>query len=709
MQNDRTPNKLIQEKSPYLLQHAYNPVDWYPWGQEAFARAVSEDKPIFLSVGYSTCHWCHVMERESFENDAIAALLNQFFIAIKVDREERPDIDKIYMSALQAMGQDGGWPMSMFLTPDRKPFWGGTYFPPDAKYGKSGFADILRRIHAIWSNERSKVTESADKLSSYLSDLSKAGSIGERVTPSVRDTCFDQIERTFDDEMAGFGGGAKFPRPATLHFLLRHYARTGEPRALEMVERTLQAMAAGGIYDHIGGGFHRYAVDREWRVPHFEKMLYDQAQIVNAYVELFQIAKAPLYSRIIRETCDYVLRDLTHPDGGFYSAEDADSLKPEDPRESGEGAFYVWTKPEIEGILGPDAEVFIFAYGVEEEGNAPFDPQQEFRGKNILYLPHSYQVVAERFNLSAEALAGRLLLSRQKLFEERKTRTRPRLDDKVITSWNGLMIGALARAGLALSEDRYIAAARQAAGFVISHTYNPWARTLLRRFRDGDARHAGNLDDYVFLMNGLVDLYEATGEIGWLRAALRMTDDVLEGFWDNDRGGFFDTSAKDPSLLVRIKEQYDGAEPAGNSMAAMVLFRLAEMTGNHEWRRKAEHLLDTFSPALEKQPVAMPYMVSALDFSLQKPMQVVIAGENGREDVRRLVQELGSRFLPNKVVLYADGGAGQRELAEMQPFMKDMGPIQGKAAAYVCRDFVCKLPTTNPAEFSHLLGAEEPR
>jgi uncharacterized protein YyaL (SSP411 family) len=709
MQTNRVPNKLIQEKSPYLLQHAYNPVAWYPWGEEAFARARAEDKPIFLSIGYSTCHWCHVMERESFENDAIANLLNQYFVAIKVDREERPDIDKIYMSALQAMGQDGGWPMSMFLTPDRKPFWGGTYFPPDARYGKSGFADILRRIHTIWSDERSKVTDSADKLTSYLSDLSKVGSIMERAAPATRDTCFSQIEQTFDEEMAGFGRGAKFPRPAVFHFLLRHYARTGNPRALEMVERTLQAMAAGGIYDHIGGGFHRYAVDREWRIPHFEKMLCDQAQIVGAYVELFQIAKAPLYSRIIRETCDYVLRDLTHPEGGFYSAEDADSPKPEDPHESGEGAFYVWSKAEVERVLGPGAELFLFAYGIEEEGNAPFDPQREFKGKNIFYLPHPYKIVADRFNLGTEELAARLLVSRRKLFEERNKRPRPHLDDKVITSWNGLMIGALARAGIALGEDRYVVAARRAAGFVISQAYNPWSRTLLRRYRDGDARHAANLDDYVFLMNGLVDLYETTGEIGWLRAALRMTDDVLEAFWDNERGGFFDTSGKDPTILVRLKEQYDGAEPAGNSVAATVLLRLSEMTGNSEWRRKAEHLLDTFSPALEQRPVAMPYMVSALDCSLRKPIQVVIAGEIGREDVRRLAQELGSRFLPNKIVLYADGGAGQQELAEMQPFMKDMGLIQGRAAAYVCRDFVCRLPTTVPGEFSQSLEAEERR
>jgi hypothetical protein len=476
-----------------------------------------------------------------------------------------------------------------------------------------------------------------------------------------------------------------------------------------MVEQTLQAMAAGGIYDHIGGGFHRYSVDRQWRVPHFEKMLYDQAQIVSAYVELYQATRNALYSRIIRETCDYVLRDLTHPEGGFYSAEDADSLKLEDPGETGEGAFYVWTKVEINRILGSDSELFAFAHGIEEGGNAPFDPQHEFTGKNILYLSHSYEVIARRFNLTIQELDNRLQRCRQNLFEERVKRPRPHLDDKVITSWNGLMIGALAKAGVALGEDRYIVAATVAARFVVSKMYNPLAHTLLRRYRDGDSRYAATLDDYVFLINGLVDLYEGTGEIQWLRAALRMTDDVIQVFWDHEGGGFFDSSGKDPSLLVRIKEQYDGAEPAGNSMAAMVLLKLSEMTGNSELRRKAEHLLDTFSLALEQRPVAMPFMVSALGFALQKPVQVVIAGERGNEGVRNLVRELSSRFLPNKVVLYADGGAGQQEISEMQPFVKEMRSIQGKATAYVCRDFVCKLPTVDTGVFGKLLDGQEIR
>lgn len=703
MSAPRPPNRLIHEKSPYLLQHAHNPVDWFPWGDEAFARAKAEDRPIFLSVGYSTCHWCHVMEKESFENDAIAGLLNRYFVPIKVDREERPDVDRIYMSALQAMGQDGGWPMSMFLTPDLRPFWGGTYFPPAPRYGRSGFPEILERIHRIWASERPNITESAERVTAYLQDLSQGGSSGQRVTSAVLETCFTQLEQTFDTQMGGFGEGAKFPRPSTFHFLLRNYTRTGNTRSLAIAEQTLRAMAAGGIYDHIGGGFHRYTVDRQWRVPHFEKMLYDQAQIVSTYSEIYQITKDPLFARIIRETCDYVLRELKHPDGGFYSAEDADSPRPEAPGESGEGAFYVWTKVEIERHLGADAELFCFAYGVEESGNAPFDPQHEFTGRNILYLAQPYEDIATRFNLNSEELQGRLGRAREKLFEVRSVRPRPHLDDKVITAWNGLMIGALAKAGVVLGEDRYILAATMAARFVISKMYNPWAHTLLRRFRDGDARHAGTLDDYVFLMNGLVDLYEAGGEIPWLRAAIRMMEDLLDTFWDKERGGFFDTSGKDPSLLVRIKEHYDGAEPAGNSMAALILLRLSEMTGTTEWRRKAENLFDAFAAILDQRPVTVPFLASALDFSLQKPLQVVIAGEKTGPSTRQLVRELASHFIPNKIVLYADGGAGQQELSETLPFLKDMRPIDGVPAAYVCRGFVCKMPTSDPRVFRTLL------
>jgi uncharacterized protein YyaL (SSP411 family) len=703
-QKARRSNRLIAEKSPYLLQHAFNPVDWYPWGEEAFARARREDKPIFLSVGYSTCHWCHVMERESFEDEEVAALLNQFFVPVKVDREERPDVDGLYMAALQAMGQDGGWPMSMFLTPEREPFWGGTYFPPVARQGRAGFPEILQRVHEIWISEREKVMDAAGKLTVFLRDSASAGSVGERASAGAVEKCYQQLEQTFDREHGGFGQGPKFPRPVAYGFLLRYARRSPVSQALPMVEKTLASMAAGGIYDHVGGGFHRYAVDRKWRVPHFEKMLYDQAQLVSLYLEAFQQTKNPSYARIVRETCDYVLRDLRHPEGGFYSAEDADSPLQEGGREKGEGAFYVWTEKEVRDTVGDEAELFCTVYGVESGGNVPIDPQGEFNGKNILYLPESLQLLAHRLDLEILELETRLGEGRRKLLEVRELRPRPIKDDKILASWNGLMIGAMAGAGVALGEERYVRGARRAAGFVLSHLFDPWGHKLFRRFRDGEARHTGNLDDYAFLIGGLVDLYEATGEIPWLRGAIRMTEDMLSGFWDGKRGGFFDSPSGDDSILVRLKNPHDGAEPSGNAMAAMSLLRMSEMTGNQDWRRRAEETFALFAAMIEHRPVVMPFMIAALDRSLGKPTQVVIAGAPGSQGRGELIREVFSTYLPDKIVLYADGAGGGEEMAEMLPFMKGMVPIGGKAAGYVCRDFVCKLPTNDPELFGRLLG-----
>jgi uncharacterized protein YyaL (SSP411 family) len=701
---EQHPNRLAAEQSPYLLQHATNPVDWYPWGEEAFAKARAEDKPVFLSVGYSTCHWCHVMERESFENEEIAGLLNRHFISIKVDREERPDIDRIYMTALQAMGQDGGWPMSMFLTPDRRPFWGGTYFPPVSRYGRAGFPDILRRVQQIWASEREKVLESAGKLTAFLRESAGGRSSGERATPAAIDRCYEQLLTTFDEERGGFGNGPKFPRPAVYRFLLRYARRNPASRALSMTEKTLAAMASGGIYDHVGGGFHRYAVDGGWRVPHFEKMLYDQAQLVTVYVEAFQLTRNPFYARIARETCEYVLRDLTHPEGGFLSAEDADSPTP-GGGSAGEGAFYVWTMKEIEEALGADAALFCDVYGVEAEGNVPIDPQQEFPGKNILYVPQLPGSIASRVGLSQAELEARLHSMRERLLQARTLRPRPQKDDKVIASWNGLMIGGMATAGATLGEARFIQGARAAAGFVLSKLYDPWGRRLLRRYRAGEARHAGNLDDYVSLAAGLTDLYEVTGEIQWLRGAIRLTDDLLVQFRDPDNGGFFDTPGGDGSLLVRLKEQHDGAEPGGNAMAAILLLRLSEMTGNPEWKRMAEEIFAHFAASLEHRPLMMPLMVAALDSSLQKPLQIVIAGSRENPGREQFVREVYARYLPDRTLVYADGGGGGEEMAEMLPFMKGMGPIGGKAAGYLCRDFVCKLPTNDPVLFGALLDA----
>ena len=702
MDQGKKPNRLINEKSPYLLQHAFNPVEWYPWGEEAFARARAEQLPIFLSVGYATCHWCHVMERESFENDSIAAIMNRFFVCIKVDREERPDVDKVYMTALQGMGQNGGWPMSMFLTPDLKPFFGGTYFPPDTRYGRAGFPDVLTRIHDVWEKEREKIFESANGIITALREMPAA--TGGKIEGAVLDTCYRQFERTFDPVFGGFGGGPKFPRPAVLDFLLRYHNRTEEPKALTMVTKTLQKMALGGMYDHVGGGFHRYSVDGEWRVPHFEKMLYDQAQLVQAYIDAFQVTKDPFYSAIAREVLDYVLRDMTHPDGGFYSAEDADSPKPESPAEEGEGAFYVWTKKELFDVLGEDAaRTWCLYYGVEEGGNAPHDPQMEFTGRNILYVARSVKETAVALGKTEGDVQARLISSKKKLFAVREARPRPRLDDKVICSWNGLMIGAFARAYQVLGDERYLRASRRGAEFVFNHLYDAPTKTLRRRYRDGESRYEAHLDDYAFLVHGLLDLYEASFEATWFVRAMELTQKQISLFKDDRNGGFFDTSGKDSTILIRMKEQYDGAEPTGNSLAAMNLLRLARMTGDDALLELGQQTIFQFGDVLMKQPVVMPAMAAACAFFLDPPRQIILAGMKQDPAMQRLLYEVHARYIPNKVVLLADGGEEQRQLAKYNSFLQSIVMVDGKVTAYICEDFVCELPTSDPAVVSQLL------
>ncbi|HEX7574058.1 MAG TPA: thioredoxin domain-containing protein, partial [Bacteroidota bacterium] len=525
MDAERRPNRLIHEKSPYLLQHAYNPVDWYPWGEEAFALARDRNVPVFLSIGYSTCHWCHVMERESFENGSIAAILNRDFVCIKVDREERPDLDRVYMTALQAMGQNGGWPMSMFLTPDRQPFYGGTYYPPESRYGRAGFPDVLSKIRSIWDTERPKVDESARSITTFLEDVANARGPGGVPGVEVLEASYNQISSTYDPVDGGFGAGPKFPRPVLFNFLLRYYARTGGDAPLAMVTHTLLRMASGGMYDQIGGGFHRYAVDGEWRVPHFEKMLYDQAQLVQAYLDASLCSRDPFFPAVARETLDYVLRDMTDPEGGFYSAEDADSPRPERPEESGEGAFYVWTKKEIDDALEGDAQLFSEYFGVEEAGNAPVDPQHEFTGRNILYRRGTVDSTASRFGISPDETLSRLTAAKGKIFNLRAERPRPLRDDKILTSWNGLMIGAFARGFRVLGDERYLVAATRAAEFA---TGRMWQKgTLLRRYRQGECRIEAHLDDYAFLVSGLLDLFESSGDGRWLERAAMLTEEQI--------------------------------------------------------------------------------------------------------------------------------------------------------------------------------------
>ena len=676
-------NRLAGEKSPYLLQHAHNPVDWYPWGEEAFARARTENKPIFLSIGYSTCHWCHVMERESFENEQIAALLNRDFVSIKVDREERPDVDRIYMTFVQATTGGGGWPMSVWLTPQLQPFFGGTYFPPENRWGHPGFGSILTQLASAWASDRERILESAHGIVEQLRQhvAVEPAHSGIPFDAATLDSGFAIFRRTFDSRLGGFGGAPKFPRPSVFNFLLRYHARTKNAEARDMVLLTLREMARGGMHDQLGGGFHRYSVDDRWFVPHFEKMLYDQAQLAVSYVEAFQLTRDPQFANVARRIFDYVLRDMTDPAGGFYSAEDADSvIDPAHPDLKGEGAFYIWSADEIRSIAGADAEPFMRRYGVRENGNVDHDPHGEFTGKNILYQAEPAEDAA------AVARAEDALLA------ARATRIRPHLDDKILTSWNGLMISAFALGGAVLEEPRYADAARRAAEFVITHMHDPATGILLRRYRAGEAAIPGFLDDYALFAQSLIDLYEAQFDLAHLRLAVALTAKMRELFED-PAGGFFSTAAGDSSLVLRVKEDYDGAEPSGNSVAAMNLLRLERMTSQPEFLRSAERAFGAFGTRLSHAPVAIPQMLAACEFALGEPREIVFAGG----DISPLLREFRAHFVPNRVVLLADPA-----LAAWVPGIESMTARNG-GSVYVCRNYACQLPVSTPAELAELI------
>lgn len=702
----KSPNKLMKEKSPYLLQHAFNPVDWYPWGEEAFRKAREEDKPIFLSIGYSTCYWCHVMEREVFENDSIAALMNKYVVSIKVDREERPDVDRVYMSALGAMTGSGGWPMSMFLTPDLKPFFGATYIPPTTKYGRMGFPDILTKIHDLWKEDRERVLQVSEQLGEYLKQSSAPETKNTKATTIALERGFDSYSRSYDKENAGFGGAPKFPRPVAFNFLFRYYKRSGENRALEMSLETLKRMYNGGIYDHIGGGFHRYATDATWHVPHFEKMLYDQAQLAISYLEAYQITHDQFYADVARDVLSYVEREMTHPDGGFYSAQDAESaISPANPDVKKEGAFYTWTKKEIDGILSAEeAEVFDYCFDVQSNGNVSADPHNEFVGLNILRRAHTTEEAATRTKVSHLELEQVMIQmetasasAREKLLHARSKRPYPHLDDKILLSWNGLMISAFARAYQVFDDARYLRAAERSSAFVLARMYDNKKKVLLRRYRDGEARYEGHLEDYAFFTQGLIDLYEASLDIQWLQKALELTNGQNDLFYDKENGGFYDITGLDTTVLVKTKEYYDGVEPTGNSIAILNLLRLSQMTDNEQYLKLAQKSLGYFGDRMMTTPQGLAQFLVALDFSLSKPKQIIIAGRKNDPTTRSILKELHSRFIPNKIILLADGGEGQRVLTSYIPFVDGIKMIGGKATAYICENYACKLPTSDIA------------
>ena len=707
-------NRLARERSPYLLQHASNPVEWFAWGNEAFEKSRAENKPIFLSIGYSTCHWCHVMERESFESADVAAVLNEHFVAVKVDREERPDVDRVYMTFVQRTTGSGGWPMSVWLTPELKPFYGGTYFPPTAMWGKPAFVDILREIARVWGAERENVRRSADGITAQLQAAEQTAPTSSLPGPGALASTVQQFRSAFDGKNGGFGDSPKFPRPSELFFLLREHARTGNAEAREMVVRTLKAMALGGMRDHIGGGFHRYSVDGSWRVPHFEKMLYDQAQLVLAFLEAGQASGDPFHVEVAEDTLRYVMREMTDKEGGFFSAEDADSVPPEDAGRAGahksEGAFYLWRAEEIDALLGEDAGVVKRRFGVEPDGNAPFDPQQEFTGKNLLYAARSTNDLADESGTSADDISGIVSRSRLRMFQARLDRPRPHLDDKVLTAWNGLMIAAFARAarviqGLAgdgkTAGEPYLQAARRAASFIHDRMWNADSKTLLRRYRDGHAEIDGYAEDYAFLIFGLLELFQADPDPQWLNWAVALQRRQDELFWDGENGGWFSTTGQDPTVLLRMKDDYDGAEPGGSSMSVMNLLTLSHLVQDAGWAMKIEQTLLLFGSRLEQMGRAVPMMAAALSTYWAGPQQIMIVGDSGAGALATVV---ATRYLPFAVSLRLSGDQ-QKALAPSLPIVAEMKPVNGAAAAYVCRNFACRAPVTNADDLEKELRA----
>jgi uncharacterized protein YyaL (SSP411 family) len=701
-------NRLAHEKSPYLLQHADNPVDWYPWAEKAFEKARREKKPVFLSIGYSTCHWCHVMAHESFEDRATAEIMNREFVNIKVDREERPDVDRVYMTFVQATTGGGGWPMSVWLTPELKPFVGGTYFPPEDRYGQPGFKKVLERIATAWKQNHEQIAEQGGNVIAALSEAAQSHGTGQTLDAGVIDAAYRLLAQSYDAREGGFGSAPKFPRPSVFNFLFRVYARDPQSErgrhALEMNLFTLRKMAAGGIHDHLGGGFSRYSVDAYWHVPHFEKMLYDQGQLAVAYVEAFQITRDPLFESVARDILDYVRRDMTSPDGGFFSAEDADSLFEHGKPEHGEGVFYIWTKNEIDGAVGEAAEIFDFHYGVQPHGNAPAgsDPHDEFRGRNILIERHTPAETAARFNETEDEVRQILKQSRQTLFAMREERPRPHLDDKIIAAWNGLMISGFARAAQVLGDATYLESATRSAHFVREQLYDSSAQTLVRNFRGGRSDIAGFAEDYAFVIQGLLDLYEACWDVEWLKFAvvLQQTQDRL--FFDEENGGYFSATGDDPSILLRMKEDNDGAEPAASSVAALNLLRLSQVRGDAGYRERAEKTINAFSPQISRFASVLPQMLVAVDRMLGKRRQIVIAGKRCAADTHALIAEVRRHFLPDTALILADGDS-QSYFGEKLEAIRDMRPIHGKAAAYVCENFACQAPVTEPVALGELL------
>ena len=705
-------NLLALEKSPYLVQHANNPVHWMPWGEAAFAKARAENKPIFLSIGYSTCHWCHVMAHESFEDAATATILNESFVCIKVDREERPDVDRLYMSYVQASTGSGGWPMSVWLTPDLHPFFGGTYFPPADRFNRPGFPSLLRRIAEAWTTDRPRIVQSAAETLASLAEGSRPVVREGPLSGSVLEAGFQSLVRQYDEDQGGFGKAPKFPRPSNLFFLFQHASLAGAQSrdgkiAVGMALHTLRNMYLGGMHDQLGGGFHRYSVDRLWHVPHYEKMLYDQAQLVCAYLDAHQLTNDALCAEAARSTLDYVAREMTDEAGGFHSAEDADSLFEQGKPEHGEGAYYVWASREIDSLLGKDSGFFKQVYAVEAEGNSPAgsDPHGELKGKNTLLRRLSPAEAAAVSSLGEKASEALLAGCREKLLVARATRPRPHRDDKVLTAWNGLMLSAFARGYSVLGEASYLKAARKAALFARTALWKEG--TLRRSFRQGTGEVAGFSEDYAFLIQGLLDLFEADFAPEWLSWAVELQEVQDRLFWDASGGGYFSSASGDSAVLIRMKEDHDGAEPAASSVAARNLQRLAELTGRQNMRERATKTVEAFGAVLERAPAAMPLMLLSLE-ALQAPWrQIVIAGDLSAPDTRALFGVVRRTYLPNTILLHAGSASGAKALGERLAAASEMPMLGGRATAYVCENFTCQAPVFEPEALEALLKKQD--
>ncbi|WP_235284335.1 thioredoxin domain-containing protein [Methanosarcina mazei] len=691
----KKPNRLINEKSPYLLQHAYNPVDWYPWGEEAFEKARKENKPVFLSIGYSTCHWCHVMAHESFEDEEVAGLMNEAFVSIKVDREERPDIDNIYMTVCQIILGRGGWPLNIIMTPGKKPFFAGTYIPKKSRFNQTGMLELVPRIKEIWEKQHEEVLDSAEKITITIQNMIKESS-GEGLEEEIIEEAYDEMLNSFDTEYGGFEGAPKFPTPHRISFLLRYWRRSGNPEALHMVEHTLDNMRSGGIYDHLGSGFHRYSTDSMWLLPHFEKMLYDQALTAIAYIEAYQVIGKDLYKETAEGILDYVLRDLTSPEGGFYCGEDADV-------EREEGKYYLWTLEEIRSILDPeDSELIIKMFNLREEGNFEEEIRGRETGTNLFYMARSPGSLAAKMKIPVEEVEKKVKAAREKLLKARYERKRPSLDDKILTDWNGLMIAAFAKGYQVFGEQRYLKAAEKAADFILMALYSP-GDGLLHRYRDGVAGISGTSDDYAFLIHGLLELYEAGFKMRYLKAAVSLNSELLECFWDPVNGGLYFTANDSEALIFRKKEFMDSAIPTGNSFEMLNLLRLSRIIADPGLEETADKLERAFSKQIMKAPSGYTQFLSAFDFRLGPSYEVIISGKAEASDTEQMLKELWSYFVPNKVLIFRPERE-KPEITELAKYTEEQVPIEGKATAYVCQNYECQLPTTEIREMLRMLN-----